>query len=185
MQQFLDFVPVIAWFVAYRLYGMYVATGVIIVAMAILIGFQWLRHGKVSNMLLISGALVTILGGITLAFRNPLFFQWKVTVANWLFAAAFLGSRYFGEKTLTERMMGHAVQLDVATWRQLNMIWVLNFLVLGGANLYVLYNFDESTWANFKLFGTLGISLLTAIGQAIWIGARISQQPRDDSKEGG
>ncbi len=180
MQLLIDFFPIVVFFAAYKLYGMYVATAAIIVAMAVQIAYQWARHRKVNNMLLVSGALVAVLGGITLALRNPVFLQWKPTVVNWLFAAAFLGSQMFGEKTLTERVMGHAMELEQPLWRQLNLIWVANFLVLGVANLYVVYNFDEATWVNFKLFGMIGLTLLTAIGQAIWISMRTAQ--RDVSK---
>jgi intracellular septation protein len=174
MQLLIDFFPIIVFFVVYRMYGMYAATAAIIVAMALQIGYQWVRHRKVNKMLLVSGALVALLGGITLTLRDPLFIQWKPTIVNWLFAAAFLGSQLFGEKTLTERVMGHAVQLEPTLWRQLNLMWVANFTVLGAANLYVVYNFDEETWVNFKLFGMIGLSLLTAVGQAIWISSRTS-----------
>jgi intracellular septation protein len=176
MQLLIDFFPIIVFFVAYKLYGMYVATAAIIVAMAAQIAYQWVRHRKVSTMLLVSGLLVALLGGITLALRDPLFIQWKPTIVNWLFAGAFLGSQLFGDKTLTERVMGHAIELEAALWRQLNVMWVINFVVLGAANLFVLYNFDEATWVNFKLFGMVGLSLLTAIGQAIWISARTAHQ---------
>lgn len=172
MQLLIDFFPIVVFFVAYKLYGMYVATAAIIVAMAVQIAYQWIRHRKVNTMLLVSGALVAVLGGVTLALHDPVFLQWKPSIVNWLFAAAFLGSQVFGEKTLTERVMGHAMELDQPLWRQLNLIWVVNFLVLGFANLYVVYNFDEATWVNFKLFGMLGLTLLTAIGQAIWISTR-------------
>ncbi|HLF12295.1 MAG TPA: septation protein A [Gammaproteobacteria bacterium] len=181
MQLLIDFLPVIIFFVVYRFYGIYVATVAIIVAMAIQIGFQWFVQHKVNKMLLVSGVLVALFGGITLALRDPVFIQWKPTIVNWLFAAAFLGSQFFGGKTLIERIMGHAVQLEPLMWRQLNMIWVANFLVLGAANLYVVYNFDESTWVNFKLFGMFGLTLLTAIGQAIWIASRTSQQDQGGS----
>jgi intracellular septation protein len=181
MQLLIDFFPIVVFFVAYKLYGMYVATAAIIVAMAAQIAYQWIRHRKVNKMLLVSGALVALLGGITLALHDPVFLQWKPTVVNWLFAAAFLGSHLFGEKTLTERVMGHAMEIEQALWRQLNLIWVANFLVLGFANLYVVYNFDEATWVNFKLFGMIGLTLLTAVGQAIWISMRTAQT--DVSKE--
>jgi intracellular septation protein len=121
---------------------------------------------------LISGALVLVFGSITLALRNPLFIQWKVTVVNWLFAAAFLGSQLFSEKTFTQRMMGHAIELEPALWRQLNILWVVNFAVIGALNLYVMYNFDEQTWVYFKTWGMIGLSLLMAVGQAIWISSR-------------
>lgn len=176
--QLLDLFPVIVFFVVYKIAGIYWATGAIIVAMALQMGLQWLRERKVSRMLLISTVFVALLGGVTLLFRNPLFIQWKPTVVNWLFAGAFLASEFIGKKNLTERIMGHAVQLEPPMWRQLNLIWVANFAVLGAANLFVVYNFDEETWVNFKLFGMLGLTLLTAIGQAFWIAAKTTGRTR-------
>lgn len=172
MQLLFDFLPLIAFFTAYVVYDLYVATATIIVVMAAQIAYQWLRHRKMNKMLLVSGALVAVFGGITLILRNPLFIQWKVTVVNWLFAAAFLGSQFIGQKTFTERIMGQAVELEPHMWRQLNMLWVANFAVLGLLNLYVMYNFDEQTWVYFKTWGMIGLSLLMAVGQAIWISAR-------------
>jgi intracellular septation protein len=182
MQLLFDFFPLIVFFVVYQFYGVYAATAAIIVAMAGQIGYQWLRHRKVNKMLLVSGIAVALLGGVTLALRDPVFVQWKPTIVNWLFAAAFLGSQLVGAKTLTERVMGHAIQLEPSLWRQLNTIWVLNFLVLGAANLYVVYNFDEETWVDFKVFGMVGLSLLTAIGQALWIASKTAS--RDETEKG-
>jgi len=180
MQILLDFFPIVVFFVTYKLADVFTATAALMAAMAIQIAIQWFRHGKVNKMLLISGALVGVFGGITLLLRDPIFIQWKPTIINWLFAAAFLGSRFVGAKTLTERMMGEAVELDVAMWRQLNLMWVGNFSVLGAANLYVVYNYDEAFWVNFKLFGMLGLTLLMAVGQALWIAIRTSgQQPEE------
>ncbi|HVY66899.1 MAG TPA: septation protein A [Gammaproteobacteria bacterium] len=176
MQLLFDFFPLIVFFVAYRLFDVYVATAAIMIAMAVQVAYQWVRHRKVNTMLLVSALLVAIFGGITLMLRNPLFIQWKVTVVNWLFALAFLGSQIFSEKTLTQRVMGHAIELEPALWRQLNTIWVLNFAVIGALNLFVMYNYDEATWVYFKSWGMIGLSLITALGQAIWISARTSQQ---------
>src|SRR5262245_36501504 len=135
MQLLFDVFPVIVFFVAYRLYGIYAATAAIIVTMAVQIAYQWLRYRKVNRMFLVSGILVALFGGITLVLRNPIFIQWKPSIVNWLFAAAFLGSQFIGSKTLIERVMGHAVQLEPAFWRQLNVMWVIAFLGLGAANL--------------------------------------------------
>jgi intracellular septation protein len=60
-------------------------------------------------------------------------------------------------------------------------MWVANFIILGAANLYVDYNFDENTWVNFKLFGMLGLTLLTAVGQAIWIASRTAGHEQEGS----
>lgn len=181
MQLLFDFLPLIAFFVAYVVYDLYVATATIMVVIGLQIAYQWLRHRKVNKMLLISGALVGVFGGITLVLRNPLFIQWKVTVVNWLFAVAFLGSQFIGEKTFTERLMGHAVQLEPALWRQLNTLWVANFAILGALNLYVMYNFDEQVWVYFKTWGMIGLTLLMAVGQAIWISSRATDRGVDES----
>ncbi len=115
MQLLFDFFPVIAFFVTYKITGnLFVATGVIIVSVIAQTGWQWFRHRKVSQMALISGALVLIFGGLTLLIHDKVFIQWKVSVVNWLFAAGFLASRFFGDKLLIERMMGENVQLDEA-----------------------------------------------------------------------
>lgn len=180
MQILIDFLPIIVFFATYKFAGMYAATGAIMVAMALQIGFQWLRDRTVNKMLLTSGLLVAVFGGITLLLRNPIFIQWKPTVVNWLFAAAFLGSRYIGTKTLTERMMGQAVELEPVMWRQLNLMWVGNFSFLGAANLYVVYNFDEATWVNFKLFGMLGLTLVMVLIQVLWIAARTAGEQQEE-----
>ena len=176
MQLLVDFLPIIIFFVVFKLYGMYAATAAIIVAMAAQIAVQWFRERKVSKMLLVSGVLVAIFGSATLVLRNPIFIQWKPTIVNWLFATAFLGSQFIGQQTLIERVMGHAVQLTQTMWRKLNLMWVANFAFLGAANIYVVYNFDEETWVNFKLFGMLGLTLIMAVGQAIWISMNAPEQ---------
>jgi intracellular septation protein len=184
MQVLFDVFPVIVFFVVYRIQGIYTATVAIIATMALQIAYQWFRYGKVNKMFLISGIAVTILGAITLALRNPLFIQWKATIVNWLFAAAFLGSQFIGDKTLIERVMGHAVQLDAAFWRQLNVMWVVAFAALGAANLYVVYHFSEAVWVDFKMFGMTGLLLLVAILQAVWIALRTApQEARAEANE--
>jgi intracellular septation protein len=177
MQLLFDVFPVVVFFVVYRFYGIYAATAAIIATMAVQIAYQWLRYRKVNRMFLVSGILVAFFGGITLVLRNPIFVQWKPTVVNWLFAAVFLGSQFIGQKTLIERIMGHAIELEPAFWRQLNLVWVIAFLGLGAANLYVVYHFSEKTWVDFKLFGMTGLLLLVAVSQAVWISVKTAKNP--------
>ncbi len=174
MQLLFDFLPVIAFFVSYKVTGnMFVATGVIIAAVVLQTAVQWIRHRKVSSMALISGALVLVFGGLTLLIHDKAFIQWKVTVVNWLFAAAFLASRCFGDKLLIERIMGENVQLEAALWQRLNWAWIGFFSALGAINLYVAYNFSEEVWVNFKLFGMLGLTVVFALAQAFWLATKM------------
>ena len=183
MQLLFDLFPLIVFLAAFFYGGIYVATAAIMVAMTLQIAFQWFRHRTVSKMLMTSGVLVLVLGGITLVLRNPLFFQWKPTILNGLFAAAFLGSRFVGDKTLTERMMGHAISLTPQVWRELNMMWVGTFAFLAVANLYVLYHFDAATWALFKVVGSLGITFAVVLIQAVWIAVKSTEQQEGQGTE--
>lgn len=177
MQLLFDFFPVIAFFVAYKLTDIYVATAVIIVAVIAQTAIQWIRHRKVSSMALISGGLVLVFGGLTLAIHDKAFIQWKVTVVNWLFAAGFLATQFFGERTLIERMLGENVSLERAIWRKLNLAWAAFFIIVGALNLYVAYTFDENIWVNFKLFGVLGLTLVFALLQGLWIASKMPAEP--------
>ncbi|MDH3589326.1 MAG: septation protein A [Gammaproteobacteria bacterium] len=173
MQIFYDFFPVIAFFAAYKLYDIYVATGVIIVAVILQVFIHWIRTRTVSKMHAISAVLIFIFGGITLALRNELFIQWKPTVLNGLFGLVFLASQYIGEKPIIERMLGHSVELEPQHWRTLNSMWGAFFIFLGVVNIFVVYNFSENAWVNFKLFGMLGLTLVFALLQGFWIARKL------------
>ena len=169
MQFLVDLLPVIAFFVAYKLAGIYVATGVLIVGVLAQTAYSWFRHRKVSPMLLTSAVLVLFFGGLTLLIHDPTFIKWKPSIVNWLFAAAFLGSQYISGPTIVQRMLGENVALDDRSWRHLNLAWVGFFIVGGALNLFVAYRYDEATWVNFKLFGLMGLTLAFALAQGVWI----------------
>ena len=177
MQAFIDFLPVLVFFVVYFTAGIYWATAAIIAVMVVQIAATWLIKRTVSKMLLVSGGLVVVFGGITLVLREPLFIQWKLTIVNAIFAAAFLGSQFIGQKTLIERIMGHALEAPAHLWRQVNLMWVANFAILAMANVYVVYNFDLDAWAIFKTAGTIGLTLLTVIGTAVWLSMHTAGTP--------
>jgi len=176
MQLLFDFFPLLAFFLVYQLSkDVYLATAVLMGAMVIVVAYQWLRHRKVSNILIGSTVLVLVFGGITLALRNPVFIQWKVTVVNWTVAAAFLATQLFSAQTLTQRTMGHALELAPAQWRYLNMSWVVTFTAIGAINLFVMYNYDQATWVMFKVWGQMALLLVTVVVQAIWISRHMPQ----------
>ena len=170
MQLLIDFLPVVLFFVAYKLAGIYVATGVLIVGVLAQTALSWFRHKKVSPMLLTSAILVLVFGGLTLLVHDAAFIKWKPTIVNWLFAAAFLASQFIKGPTLVQRLMGEQVHLEPASlWTKLNLMWVVFFIFCGALNLYVAFTFSESTWVNFKLFGLFGLTLVFALAQGVWL----------------
>jgi intracellular septation protein len=175
MQLLLDFLPVVLFFVAYLAAGIYVATGVLIVAVLAQTLFSWIRHRRVSPMLLTSALLVLVFGGLTLYLHDPVFIKWKPTIVDWLFAAAFIASHFTRGPTIMQRLMGKQVELDASLWNRLNMAWALFFIVTGALNIYVAYNFSEPTWGKFKLFGLFALTLVFALLQGIWLARKTEQ----------
>lgn len=169
MQLLVDYIPIVIFIAAYFYRDIFYATGVLMVAMPILLAGQWLLTRKVNKIYAASTVLVLVLGGATLFFRNPTFLYWKPTVLNWAAALAFLGSQWIGEKCFVERMLGNAADLEKDQWLRLNQIWVGFFVFVGAVNLYVAYNFSEAFWVKFKLFGMLGITFVFVIIQSIWL----------------
>ena len=166
MKLFFDTLPIILFFVAYKAYDIYVATITAIVAIAAQIAFMLLRGKRPETTQWATLGIIVVLGGATLYLHDEMFIKWKPTAVYWLFALAFLGSRYIGQKTLVERMLGKNLSLPTKIWSNLNFCWVAFFVVMGFLNLYVVYNFDTDTWVNFKLFGILGITFVFILIQA-------------------
>jgi intracellular septation protein len=190
MQALIDFLPVIAFVATYWLSGdMSLAIMVIMGAVTLQITATWLIKRELNKMLVASAVLVIVLGGISLALDNPLFFKWKPTGLYWLFAVAFLGSQFIGERPLAQRMMTSVSQngLDLPdrVWRQLNLAWVLFFIVAGIANIYVAYNYEEATWVNFKLFGLLGITFVFLVLQSLWMSQYLDEESDQDAGQDG
>jgi intracellular septation protein len=141
MKLLADFFPVILFFVAYKLYGIYAATAVAIAASFIQVGYGWWRHRKVENMHLITLVILVVFGGLTILLQDRTFIMWKPSVINWLFGVVFIASQFIGDKPLVERMMSDNFKVPGDIWRKLNGAWGVFFLTLGFLNLYVANDF--------------------------------------------
>jgi intracellular septation protein len=169
MKFLFDLFPVILFFIAYKMYDIYTATGVIIVASTLQIAYLYLRHKRVEKIHIITLVLILVLGGLTLILHDEAFIKWKPTIVNWGFALVFLGSHYIGQKSIIERMMSQAISLPDNIWIRLSWLWIAFFILSGIVNLYVAYNYDTDTWVNFKLFGLMGMTIVFILIQGLYI----------------
>lgn len=180
MQLLYDFLPVFLFFIAFKFYGIYVATvvGIIVTALQVLLTTIWMR--KLDKKQLITLIVFVVFGGMTLYFHNPLFVKWKPTVVFWVFSLVFIGSHFIGKKPLIQRMLEHMVDgehpVPGLVWKKLNIVWALFFILLGGINLYVAYQFSTETWVNFKLYGILSILFIFSIFQAFYLSKYLTVQ---------
>lgn len=169
MKFLFDFFPIVLFFVAYKIYGIYAATVVAIAASFVQVGLFWLKHKRFETTHLLTLGLIVIFGGATLLLKDEMFIKWKPSVLNWLLGMVFLGSQFIGKQNITQRMLGNNIALPASGWTRLNLSWAGFFILLGFINLYVVYNFDTDTWVNFKLFGMLGLTFLFVIAQAFYL----------------
>ena len=178
-----DFFPILLFFIAYKMYDIYVATAVAMAAGAVQTFVFWLKHRRFEKMHLVTLGLLLVFGGLTIFLQDPVFIKWKPTVINWLFAVVFMASIWIGDKPLVERMMSHAIQAPRPVWIRLSWLWIAFFTGVGVLNLYVAFNYPEETWVNFKLFGMLGITFAFVIGQAFYLSRYIEdhEKPEEES----
>jgi intracellular septation protein len=164
MKTLIEMVPLLLFGVAYALYGIKAATGVLMVAtVASLVASQVLL-GHMTPMLITTTALVVGFGSLTFLFDDPRFIKMKPTAVNILFAAVLAWGLMTG-RLLLKKLLGEALQLTSEGWRQLTMRWIGFFLVLAALNEIVWRSMSETAWVNFKLFGILGLTFAFMIAQ--------------------
>ena len=169
MKLLFDIFPIILFFIFYKVYGIYTATAVAMLASFVQVIVFRIKEQRYEKMHIISLALITILGSATLFFHNPSFIKLKPTGIYWLSALAFIGSSFIGKKTLIEKMLDGNINLPDQIWNRLNYAWAVFFIIMGIANLYVAQHYDTNTWVNFKLFGGAGMTLLFVFLQSIYL----------------
>ncbi len=180
MKLLLDFFPIIVFFVAFKLAGIYVATGVAIAATVAQIAWVRYSKGKVEPMQWASLAIIVVFGGATILLHSETFIKWKPTVLYWLMGAVLAGGLLLRRNPL-KSLMGSQLELPEAAWRVTTLSWVVFFALMGALNLWVAFNFSTEDWVNFKLFGGLGLMVVFVLGQAVYLGRFMKAEEAPDS----
>lgn len=178
MKFLFDIFPVLLFFIAFKIWGIYPATAVAIAATICQVGWSWARHRKVDTMLWVSLAIIVVFGGATLWLHDETFIKWKPTVLYWLFGGILLGAEVFFGKNLIRAMMEKQLTLPGPVWQKLNLSWAAFFTLMGGANLYVAFHFPTDIWVNFKLFGGIGLMLVFVVVQGLMLSRYIEPEEK-------
>ena len=148
------------------------ATLTAIVATLLQIAYLLLRRKKVDGMLWVSLLIISVFGGLTIYFHNATFIKWKPSVLYWGYAIALLFSQFVLHKNLTRTFLGK-LEEDLAipdiVWTTLNYVWMAFFIVMGGLNLVIAYNFSTDVWVNFKLFGSMILMFVFLVLQIVYL----------------
>jgi intracellular septation protein len=93
---------------------------------------------------------------------------------------AFGASQFIGDKSLMERTLGSQLHLPKTVWTRLNLMWMTNFFIVGGLNLYVAYQFSEETWVSYKLYSAIGFTLALTLLTAVMISPHLKENKADE-----
>jgi len=175
MQLLVDFFPLLLFFAAYLWQGIYVATGVAIIAsIAQIVWIHW-KHGRAGVTHWLSLVIIVGFGGATLLLQDKTFIMWKPTVLYALFGAILaVGKVAFSRDLLAHLMKG--VVLPAAVWTRLTWAWVAFFAFMGVANWYVAFHYSEQTWVLYKVWGGIGLMLLFVLMQGLWLARYLPEE---------
>jgi intracellular septation protein len=205
MKLLFDFLPIILFFVAFKVadankaaaaafatshFGFMVsggivgpeeapvllATVVVVIATLLQVAVLLARGKKVDMMLWVSLALVVVMGGLTIWLHSETFIKWKPTLLYWVMAAVLAVAWLGWRKNLIRLLLGQQLNLPEAVWLRLNFAWASFFAAMGALNLWVAYTFSTPAWVNFKLFGIMGLLLVFALAQGVYLSRHIRDE---------
>jgi intracellular septation protein len=195
MKQLLDFIPLIFFFIVYKmeerlitlggfeytLGGIFSATEVLISMSILVYGGMYLKYRKLERSQLITLGAVLFFCTFTIIMRDEAILKWKAPVVYWIFSGIFFGTHYFSEKKAIQLMLEHAVTMPSEVWVRLNIAWGVFCFCLACTNLFVAFTFHEY-WVDFKVFGSMGLTFIFIIGQSFYIAPYIEE---DEESEAG
>ena len=157
-----DFGPLLVFFFFYYNSdkNLKVAIPPFIIATIIALTFVWILEKKIPMVPLIGGILITLFGGLTIYFNNPIFIYVKPTIINILFGLALLFGKYFTNEPILKKILGKSIMLSDVGWSLLNKRWMIFFFTLAFLNELVWRTQSEEFWVNFKVWGMLPITFI-------------------------
>ena len=157
-----DFGPLVVFFFIYynNDKDLKIAIPPFIIATLVALVVIWLLEKKIPMVPLTSGILISLFGGLTIYFDNPVFIYIKPTIINILFGFALFFGKYFSNEPILKKIMGKSIPLTDKGWELLNNRWMLFFFALALANEFIWRTQTEEFWVNFKVWGILPITFI-------------------------
>lgn len=163
MKQLLEFIPLILFFVVYKMSGIQMASIVLVIATVAQMVLLKLLYGKVEKQQAIMGGAVVFFGLLSAYFNEVKYLQWKVTIVYSLFALVLLISQFGFKTPLIKKLLGKEIKLPDSVWNKLNLGWAIFFIICMLLNIYISQYFSEEIWVDFKSFGIIGLTLVATV----------------------
>lgn len=166
---FFEMFALIAFFATYYFTkNMFLATEVCIVASWISLITYRLKYKVIPKNVWLSAILITAFGGLTIILHNKTFVMLKPTVLFWILGFGLILGQLLGRNSL-EMMLKNEICIPHHLYKSLNIAWGIFFIIMGALNLYIALNFSEAVWVNFKVFGSMTLTIIFAIISGIII----------------
>ncbi len=165
MKEFLDLIPLIAFFIFAQKFGVVEGAGALLVATVIVHGIHFFRQDKKLNkqqwVILI---LTIVFCGFTLLFNDDYYVKIKSPIINGVFSLALIIS-VFINKPLIKMALQQVFILSDKGWKKLTLAWAGFFAFMAIAHYYTAFYMSNEFWINFKTWGGIPIMLIFMIGQ--------------------
>ena len=157
-----DFGPLLIFFTFYYKSGkdLKVAIPPFVISTIIAVIIVWFIEKKIPMIPLIGGILITLFGGLTIYFNDPIFIYIKPTIINILFGLALIFGKFFTDEPVLKKILGKSIKLNDEGWKILNLRWIFFFFGLAILNEFIWRTQSEEFWVNFKVWGILPITFI-------------------------
>lgn len=180
MATLIEFIPLVLFFICFKMTDIFWATGVLIVTYPITMLIPWLLHKtKPSKFSLGLFGVLVVMGTMTIVFHDDLFIKWKVTVIYGLMSLAILLSKPLFNQNLFKKMFASAFEnapIPESVWSGLNYLTSAFLAILAVVNIVVAYQFSQEVWVNFKVFGIMAIIFAYVIGISIYLSRYLPEE---------
>jgi len=154
-----EYGPIAAFFIAYYLADLFVATASIMVATALALTLSYIVERRIPMMPLITAGIVGIFGGLTLWLQDESFIKMKPTIIQAIFGTILIAG-LLAKRLFLKTLMGAVWKITDEGWRVLTVRFSLYFFLMGALNEAVWRTQSTDVWVNFKVFGLMGLTFV-------------------------
>lgn len=182
MQKFLEYIPLIAFFVVYKAFDIYYAAGALIASYVVTLSYSYFNKKPIKKSTLYLFAFTVLMAGLTIAFQEEAFLKWKFSVLYFAAGTVLLGSRYLFKSNLIKKWMAQNFVLPEKIWDQINIAWVCFCFFCASINIYIFDNWSLDAWVNFKVFGVTGMMFVFIILTVVYIYPYLPEEENEENQ---
>ena len=145
----------------------YLLTRNIYTTISITLALSWISvlilfmvRGGIKYTTWVSLFILTVFGGMSLLFHNPIYIMLKPTIVYFTFALLILLDLCFSKHFIKHFLLDKIIILSQYKYKRIAIIWLCYFIILGIVNLIIVKYFSVLYWIILKLVSSLLLSAL-------------------------